>query len=149
MPFEDDLLLFLGTETVCEVKFFNRVQFGDAVFHSRKYKRVTRRNNFTVAYQQEEETRYGQIEIFFVVPHYPVVTSGAVIAPMSMCEHRVCEFNEFLGNTVHHIVSLKDPSKKRFDMVRLENIIDICLYMKFSDNEVGFAAHFPNHFEKD
>ncbi|XP_074629306.1 uncharacterized protein LOC141886900 [Acropora palmata] len=149
MPFEDDLLLFLGIETVCEVKFFNRVQFGDAVFHSRKYKRVTRRNNFTVAYQQEEETRYGQIEIFFVVPHYPVVTSGAVIAPMSMSEHRVCEFNEFLGNTVHHIVSLKDPSKKRFDIVHLENIIDICLYMKFSDNEVGFAAHFPNHFEKD
>ena len=34
MPFEDDLLLFLGIETVCEVKFFNRVQFGDAVFHS-------------------------------------------------------------------------------------------------------------------
>ena len=77
------------------------------------------------------------------------MTSGAVIAPMSMSEHRVCEFNEFLGNTVHHIVSLKDPSKKRFDIVRLENIIDICLYMKFSDNEVGFAVHFPNHFEKD
>ena len=34
MPFEDDLLLFLGIETVCEVKFFNHVQFGDAVFHS-------------------------------------------------------------------------------------------------------------------
>ena len=53
MPFEDDLLLFLGIETVCKVKFFNRVQFGDAVFHSRKYKRVTRRNNFTVTYQQQ------------------------------------------------------------------------------------------------
>ena len=77
------------------------------------------------------------------------MTCGAVIAPMSKsCQH-ICECHELLGNPIHHIVSLQHPNKDRFDIVFLEDIIDVCLYMKFSDNEVGHAAHFPNHFDKD
>lgn len=149
MPFEDDLLLFLDVESISDVRLFNRVQFGDAVFHSRMYKRVSRRNSHTVAYQQEEDTRYGQIEVFFVVSQDPVATCGAVIAPMAKSPQHVCECHELLGNTVQHIVPLQNPSKNRFDIVLLENIIDVCLYMKFSDSDIGYAAHFPNHFEKD
>ena len=149
MPFEDNLLLFLGMESISDVRLFNRVQFGDAVFHSRMYKRVSRRNSYTIAYQQEGDTRYGQIEAFFVVSQDPVATCGAVIAPMSKSAQHVCECHEVLGNTVQHIVSLQNPSKNRFDIVLLEHIIDVCLYMKFSDSDIGYAAHFPNHFEKD
>ena len=77
------------------------------------------------------------------------MTYGAVIAPMSKsCQH-ICECHELLGNPIHHIFSLQHPNKDRFDIVLLEDIIDVCLYMKFSDNEVGYAAHFPNQFEKD
>jgi len=72
-----------------------------------------------------------------------------VIAPMSKSAQHVCECHEVLGNTVQHIVSLQNPSKNRFDIVLLEHIIDVCLYMKFSDSDIGYAAHFPNHFEKD
>ena len=149
MPFEDDLLLFLDVESISDVRLLNRVQFGDAVFHSRMYKRVSRRNSYTVAYQQEEDTRYGQIEVFFVVSKDPVATCGAVIAPMAKSPQHVCECHELLGTTVQHIVPIQNPSKNRFDIVLLENIIDVCLYMKFSDSDIGYAAHFPNHFEKD
>lgn len=148
-PFEDDLLLFLGVESISDVTFFKRVQFGDAVFHSRMYKRVSRRNSFTVAYQKENGTRYGQIEVFFVVPRDPAMTCGAVIVPMLKSDQHICAQHEVLGSPIHHIVALQQPNKNRFDVVLLEDIIDVCLYMKFSDSEVGYAAHFPNHFEKD
>ena len=39
---EDDLLLFLDIESISAVRLFNRVQFGDAVFHSHMYKSVSR-----------------------------------------------------------------------------------------------------------
>ena len=35
--YEDDLLLFLGVESVSDVTFFSRLQIGEAVFHSREY----------------------------------------------------------------------------------------------------------------
>ena len=76
------------------------------------------------------------------------MTCGAVIAPMPKSSGVLCESHEVLGNAVNHIVPLHQP-KNRFDIVPLEDIIDVCLYIKFSDSEVGYAAHFPNHFEKD
>ena len=79
----------------------------------------------------------------------PAVICGAVIAPMSKSVQHICECHEVLDNPIQHIVSLQHPSKNRFDTVLNENIIDVCLYMKFSDSEVGYAAHFPNNFEKD
>ena len=84
-----------------------------------------------------------------MVPEDPAMACGAVIAPMSKSDQHVCEWHGVLGYPVLHIVSLHDPNKNRFDIVNLEDIIDICLYMKFSDSEIGYAAHFPNHFEKD
>ena len=50
---------------------------------------------------------------------------------------------------VNHIVYLRQPDKNRFDVVSLEGLLDVCVYMKFSDTVVGYAAHFANHIEKD
>ena len=148
-PFEDDLMLHLGVESIECITFFKRLQFGDAIFHSQMYKRVSRRNNFTIAYSLGGCTSYGQIEVFFLVGETSRMTCGAVIAPMSMFSGALCESHEVLGNVVNHIVPLHQPKKNRFDIIPLEDIIDVCLYIKFSDSEVGYAAHFPNHLEKD
>lgn len=148
-PFEDDLLLHLGVESIECITFFKRLQFGDAIFHSQMYKRVSRRNNFTIAYSLGGCTSYGQIEVFFLVEETSRMTCGAVISPMSMSSEVLCESHEVLGNVVNHIVPLHQPRKNRFDIILLEDIIDVCLYIKFSDSEVGYAAHFPNHLEKD
>jgi len=79
------------------------------------------------------------------------MTCGAVIASMSMSSEVLCKSHEVMGNVVNHIVPLHQPKKNRFDIIPLEDIIliDVCLYIKFSDSEVGYAAHFPNHLEKD
>jgi len=148
-PFEDDLLLHVGVETIECISFFKRLQFGDAIFHSQMYKRVSRRNNSIIAYSHGGCTSYGQIEVFFLVEETSRMTCGAVIAPMSMSGEVLCESHEVLGNVVNHIAPLHQPKKNRFDIIPLDDIIDMCLYMKFSDREVGFAAHFPNHLEKD
>ena len=94
-------------------------------------------------------------EIFLLVKETSRMACGAVIAPMPKSSGVLCESHEVLGNAVNHIVPLHQPKKNRFDIiplediVLLEDIIDVCLYIKFSDSEVGYAAHFPNHFEKD
>lgn len=147
--YEDDLLLFLGVESISDVTFFSRLQIGEAVFHSRAYKRVSRRNNYTIAYQQGDSIRYGYIETFFSVKNNPRVACGAVIAPMSMSGQHVCKSHEVLGRPISHIVCLHEPNKNRFKVVAVEDIMDICVYIKFSDCDVSYAAHFPNHIEKD
>ena len=131
-------------ESIGCVTFFKRLQIGDAVFYSQMYKRVSRRNSFTVAYTKGESTSYGQIEVFFLLKEDPRMTCGAIIAPMSKSDQLICE-----SHVVDHIVPLQQAKKNRFDIVPFEDIIDVCLYMKFSDSDVGYAAHFPNHFEKD
>ena len=115
--------------------FFKQLQFGDAIFHSQMYKRVSRRNNFTIAYSHRGCRSYGQIEVFFLVEDISRMTCGAVIAPMSTSSGVLCESHKVLGIAVSHIV--------------LEDIVDVCLYIKFADSEVGYANHFPNHLEKD
>lgn len=150
-PFEDDLMLFLGIEAISSVKFFKRLQLGDAVLHSRAYKRVTKRNNYTVAYTHDGDTQYGQIEEFFMVKedHHSALTCGAVIAQMPKSGKHLCECHELLGCPVNHIAPLYKPKENILDIVNIQEIIDVCVYMKFTDSDIGYAAHFPNHLEKD
>ena len=105
-PYEDDLLLFLGVESIGFVNFFKRLQIGDAVFHSQLYKRVSRRNSFTVAYTKGQGTSYGQMQVFFLLKEDPRMTCGAIIAPMSKSNELICESHVVLGSIVDHIVPL-------------------------------------------
>ena len=59
------------------------------------------------------------------------------------------EKHDFFGSTVTHIVCLHKPNRIRFTIVPLENIIDVCIYMKFSDCDFGYAALFANHIYKE
>ena len=68
---------------------------------------------------------------------------------VSKSNELICESYVVLGSIVNHIVPLHKVKKNRFHIVSFEDITSVCMYMKFSDSEVGYAAHFPNHFEKD
>jgi hypothetical protein len=147
-PYEDDLLLSLGVERISELRFFTRLQAGKAIFHSKEYKRATKRNCNTVAYQKESEMCYGQVEVYFVNFNGPM-ECGAVIAPMVKSNEDVARSHELLGKLVTHIVPLHQPrNKEEYDIVDIDNIVDVCLHMKFLDCEVEYGAHFPNHLEK-
>ena len=140
MDYEEDLLSFLGVESVGEVTFFSRLKIRGVIIHFRSYNRVPRRNNHTVVYQEGNSTFYGQSEVFFVAKDVPRMCSGAVVSS------HVFEKHDFFGSTVTHI---HKPNRIRFTIVPLENIIDVCIYMKFSDCDFGFAALFANHTQKE
>ena len=149
--FEDDLEAFLGIDSLSSVKYFTRLQVGAAVFHSRLYKRTSKRNTFTVAYRQDgsPSISYGQIEVFFKAPVGSKTSCGAVVVPMSKANQDICRQHTVLGIPVSHIIALHQPNRNIFVIVPLEDIIDVCVYMAFSDSRVHYAAHFPNHLEKD
>lgn len=153
-PFEDDIISFLSMESISNVTLFNRAQLLEMQYFILECIRVSRRNmhSFTVAYQHEEGIRYGQIEVWSFWSHR--IQLWYVGLSLLQCQSlaNVCV-------NVIIIIMLGNPwmlkgnnmlhSKNKFDMVVLANIIDICLYMEFSDSEVGCAAHFPNHLERD
>ena len=149
--FEDDLQAFLGLESLSAVNYFTRLQVGNAIFHSKLYKRVSRRNTFTVAYSLNGSSSisYGQIEVFFKAAVGTRVSCGAIVQPLSIADQDLCKEHEVLGRPVSHIIALRRPNRQFFVVVPLEDIIDVCVYMEFSDSEVHYVAHFPNHLEKD
>ena len=150
-PYEDDLQTLLGLDSLLSVRYFKRLQVGTAVFHSRLYKRVSRRNTFTVAYRQKESSlvNYGQIEVFFKAPVGSRISCGAVVVPLLRADQDICKQHEVLGRPASHIITLRQPTRHFFVVVPLEDIIDVCVFMAFSDSELCYAAHFPNHFERD
>ena len=145
--YEDDLMLFLGMESIEEVTCSSRIQIGEAIFHSKAYQRVGRRNTFTVSYFQEQCVFYGEIKVFFLMPGQPD-KAGAVISPMlAQKEPHITDSHEVLGTMVSHILAVHPPKRTKFDVIPLDNIIDICIVMKFSD--IYYISNFPNHLEKD
>ena len=83
-PCEDDHMSSTRVESISSIKFLNYLQLGDAVFYSQAYRGITRRNHHTDVYAQEEEIRYQQTEVFFMVVKDvdSVMTCGAALAQM-------------------------------------------------------------------
>ena len=125
------------------------VEVGHTVFHSKMYKRVSRRNFSTIMYPQGASINYGQIEVFFKEPVNSQTNHrycGAVLSPMQRATEGLCEKHPVLGTPAHHIVILKKPNNVHFVM---ENIIDVCVFMGTQDSDVQYAAQFPNHYERE
>ena len=72
-----------------------------------------------------------------------------MVLPMSKANQNFCQRHTVLGIPVSHIIALHQPNRNTFVIVPLEDIIYVCVYMEFSDSGVNYAAHFPNHLEKD
>ena len=87
-PCEDDYMLSTRVESISSIKFFKYLQLGDAVFYSQAYRGITRRNHHADAYAQEEEIRYQQTEVFFMVVKDvdSVMICGAALAQMPKYE---------------------------------------------------------------
>ena len=85
-PCQDDLMLSTRVESISSINFFNYLQLGDAVFYSQEYRGITKSNSHSDAYwyAQEEEIRYQQREVFFMVVKDvdSVMTCGAALAQL-------------------------------------------------------------------
>ena len=62
------LVQSLGMTPFGTVKKFSRIKIGRQVFHSEAYSRVSKRNCFTVVYQEEVDRfeSYAQIQVFLL-----------------------------------------------------------------------------------
>ena len=105
-PCEDDLTLSTGVESIPSIKFFNYLQLGYAVSYSQAYRGITRRNYHTDAYAHQEEIRYQQTEVFFMVVKDAdsVMTCGAALAQMPKGE-------KYFANTVPCKTGLSSQSQ--------------------------------------
>ena len=61
------------------VQVFHRAELHGQVFYSQEYGRVKSRNSYTVAYKEEDQSRFGLIQYFFLVSHVVF----AVIKPLA------------------------------------------------------------------
>ena len=152
--FEDDVVSGLEVDSLNEVRFFARVQIRGRIIHSRAYKRVSVRNAYTVSYKDNNEIKYGQVEVFVQAssPRNDSVQYAAVILPFLQQTGFVCPTYEVLGLCpVTHIVCCYPPLNDQCVLVPIDNIEDICVYMELRDTvlPVVYIAHFPNHIEKD
>lgn len=87
--------------------------------------------------------------MFFVTRDERRMACGAVVSTMSMSGRHFCKWHDILGSPGCHIVCLHHPNRRRFAVVPLDEIVDVCVYMKFTDSDLGYASHFANHIERD
>ena len=87
--------------------------------------------------------------MFFVTRDERRMVCGAVVSTMSMSGRHLCKWHGILGSPVSHIVCLHHPNRRRFAVVPLDEIVDVCVHIKFTDSDLAYAAHFANHKERD
>lgn len=103
-----------------------------------------------MAYRNNCSFKYGQIECVFKAPEESRIQFGAVIRPMAVSSKaQLCKEHEVLGPLCNHIVPLHAPARFSCDVILLDAIIEVCVYISFLENDVVYAVHFPNRFEKD
>lgn len=154
---EDDVISGLGVSSLNEVKMFTRLQMEDCVIQSRLYKRVSRRNTFTVAYKEKNALKYGQIEVFVKASapdHKSNMEYGAVLFPLEKIPDEgkcITDVNEVLGiNPIGDFVAaVKPPQMDRCTLIGLDQISEVCVYMEFKPSKVAYIARLPNAYERD
>ena len=74
---------------------------------------------------------YGQVDVFFNVPGdlNAIISSGAVVLPMSKISGGVCEQHVILGMPATHIVTLSKPNRLCSEIIALDDLLELCLYM--------------------
>ena len=51
----------------------------------------------------------------------------------------------------HHtsIATLCQPVRHSCEIISLEDIVEVCIYMKFVESSDAYTAHFVNHVKRD
>ena len=99
-PCEDDLTLSTGVESISSIKS------STTVFYSQTYRGITRRNYHIDTNAQEEEIRYQQTEVFFMVVKD---VDSAALAQMPKGEKLPIQHHATLGFPVNHIAPISKP----------------------------------------
>ena len=141
---------------------FQRLIFDDHLIHCREYKRVTKRNNYTVQYRSghNKEISYGHVN-YYVRCHLacpiPSLCSAncvckepcynAMISKLHTSSQMLRDYNKSLGISMEHLfpVSKQESSS---EAVMVQHLLQLCVYVDVG-HAPSFIGLFPNCYEKD
>ncbi|XP_069103099.1 uncharacterized protein [Argopecten irradians] len=143
---------------------FHRIRVGNEIFHSRRYKRCSARNSFTIAYREDGTVQYGQIELYMQLHtycHKHVIMSSQCGCPAQNVA-LVLTFNTILDNNSHGLLDLMDARDMQLEHIyalkvqNRKNIIPIqriackCVLVGLCDKtDIVFVCKMTNMCERD
>lgn len=151
----------------CDI--FSRCEVNKKMMHSKSYKRVTKRNTYTICYVTETMQKcYGQVSYFFAhtpscnsvcsnVCNFHIPTYWALICKLDFSESNRLNFSKDDANLrlpiavkSPHICSLKKPIPNDFYVLPISKILEVVSCVDFdNDDNVLYVSHAPNQIEKD
>lgn len=149
---------------VKEVFQFQRLLVGDQLIHSKSYKSMTRRNNYTVKFKPgngDSTSCYGEI-MFYVKVYLQCLISSfcsenckcktpkyyALICNVLERSDLVIADDPYTGATVPHLVPVT-RSDNCITAIPVENILQLCFHIDCGHDIPSFLGFFPNQYEKD
>lgn len=137
---------------------FSRLDLRGDIIHSTSYKRVSKRNSYTVQFHGKREVAYGQVKYFakvFKRCQNPVFCGQtcdcklpvyvAVINLLELSNIQLAH-DDVTGATVPHIIPIKKETNG-LTAVQVSEIVQLCVRIS-CQSDINFVCLFPNRFEK-
>ena len=119
---------------------FSTALVNGEVYQSKSYKRITKRNSYTVCYTQGGEERYGLIEYFVSIREQTL----AVITPL-LQQTATC-YPDVLTILNTRIIPVK--MGRTLDVILVTSLLSKTVLVSFNSSKM-YICRFPNKFHGD
>ncbi|XP_044167373.1 uncharacterized protein LOC122951430 [Acropora millepora] len=147
-----------------QVYRFQRLLVGEQLIHSKSYKSMTRRNNYTVEFKPSSGNPspcYGHILFYIKInlqcPNPSVCNDKCkckktlyytLINVLKPNKNLVIANDVYTGATVPHLVPVI-RGDNCITAIPVEDIVQLCFYVDCGYDSTSFVGIFPNQYEKD
>lgn len=161
----DCLIAYLGHFPFTYISF-NRIRVGNEIFHSKRYKRCSARNSYTIAYRENDgSVEFGQIDFYMKLNTYcvkHVIMSSECGCPaqnvalvstftkiVDYNSHGLLDMVDAHGMRLEHIVALELVQNLK-KIIPIQSIIYKCVLVELCDkSDIVFVCKMPNMCERD
>ena len=148
--------------SVSQVFKFRRVQLGGKLIHCKDYKCMSKRNNYTVEFQDQKTKKilYGQVEYYLKCvlscpnPSYCVKGCAcqqpkyiAMVKELGVLSSMVISKDCITNCRVPHIIPVT-VTGSNLKVISLNDITKLCIFLHCG-SDTSFIGLFPNTIEKD
>uniref|UniRef100_A0A7M5V8Y5 Uncharacterized protein n=1 Tax=Clytia hemisphaerica TaxID=252671 RepID=A0A7M5V8Y5_9CNID len=123
---------------ISDMMRFKRLYFHGCIVQSKAYKRVTKRNTYTIYYHGRFGYSYGFIKYFLKVSLEAKTEYLAIIEIVTVRK-------DTMLNGIEHIIPIK--SSNNIDVCKVADILEVCSSLSLASGD--YIAHFPNKLEND
>lgn len=117
---------------------FNRIEIRKMIVYGLDYKRMTKRDNSTISFLDEDGIQFGRVRCFLQLSKNDEDKCAAMV--------EILQCNNF--NTKVCVLSVKITNKLK--VISIENIQSSCMFTSLDKSKkVGYVCFFPNKLESD